>query len=160
MGKFKFLAFFFLLPFLGHSQSIAFKKVKPCSFGIEIPADMKIQKMYSDSSADYCDYEVKSKDGHIVMEIHSLLASRFSYNTIKDLFKAAHKTSTIKITYEYLGSNFFVISGKNKKNGNIVYWKRVLGNQFVSDLNIEYNESRKAFFEKNIGRISKSFVSE
>lgn len=158
MKQFKFLTILLLFPFFGYSQNIPFKKVQPCSFEIEIPADMKIQKMYPDSSPDYCDYKVKSKDGYVFMELHSLLNSRFSYNTIQDLYNAALRSSNLNISYKFLAGNYFIISGR-KKNGNIIYWKRVLGKNFISDLNIEYSESKKLFIEKNIGRISKSFTS-
>ena len=65
----------------------------------------------------------------------------------------------LEITYNMIGSDFFVISGINKENGNIVYWKRILAAEFVKDLHIEYNQSRKPDIEKYISRISKSFTS-
>lgn len=153
-----FLIYFFSL--LGISQNISFKKYKPCSFSIELPVNMKMNKLYSDSSADYCDYKVKSNDGYAVMELHSLINSRFEENTIKGLYNSAIKSSPINISYKMIASNFFVISGFNKKNGNIVYWKRVLGRNYVSDLYIEYNSKRKADIEPYIGKISKSFISD
>jgi hypothetical protein len=159
MKRFSVLAIIFLMSTLGQSQNTDFKRVEPCSFGVDIPVEMSIKKMYDESSPDYCDYEVKLKNGYLIMELHSLVKSRFSYNTISELYNAAVKASQLNITYKTLGSSYFIISGFNKENGNIVYWKRVLGAKFVSDLRIEYNQSRKYEIEKHIGRISGSFTS-
>lgn len=152
------LLIIFLIPSLGKTQNILFKKVKLCTFSIEIPIDMKIKKM-NDSSPDYCDYEVSLKDGYTIMELHSLISSRFLVNTIRGLYDGALDGSDLEITYNMIGSDFFVISGINKENGNIVYWKRILAAEFVKDLHIEYNQSRKPDIEKYISRISKSFTS-
>ena len=118
---------------------------------------MKLQKMYTDPG---CDYEVKLKDGAIVMELHSLSSGRFEYNTISELYNAAIHSSKLKITYKSLHTNYFVISGIDKANGNVVYWKRVLGRNFISDMHIEYNKNKSAAVEPFIGRISKSFTSD
>ena len=159
MKQFLTALMIFAIPFFGITQEVAFKKITPCSFSIEIPVDMKINKMFDDTSLDYCDYEVLLKDGYSIMELHSLLNTRFDESTIDGFYQAALEGSKLKITYKMLGSNFFVISGFNQENGNVVYWKRVLGENFVSDLHIEYNESRKSVIEKYIARISKSFTS-
>lgn len=159
MKQFTLTAIICLIPFFGNSQIIPFKRVNPCSFALDLPVGMKIKKMYEDSRPDYCDYEVKLKDGYVVMELHSLNKSRFEENAIKGLYNEALKNSDLNITYKMLASNFFIISGINKANGNIVYFKRVLGQNFVSDLQIEYNQTKKAAIEKYIGRISKSFTS-
>jgi hypothetical protein len=160
MKQLTLLVFLFLISFLCKSQDISFKKLRPCTFGIEIPVNMQIKKMYEDSSPEYCDYEVVLKDGYTIMELHSLINTRFEFGTIKELYNEAVKTSNLNITYKMSASNYFVISGVNNENGNIVYWKRVLGQQFVSDLRIEYNQSKKSAIEKYIGRISKSFISD
>ena len=160
MKQFKFLVITFLFPFLGSTQNSPFKRVAPCTFGIELPVEMKIKKMYEDASSDYCDYEVKLKDGYKIMELHSLINSRFEHNTINELYNIALESSDLNITYKIVASDYFVISGLKKENGNIVYWKRVLGINFVSDLHIEYNQAKKSAIEKHIGRISKSFTSD
>lgn len=159
MKQFLTALMIFAIPFFGITQEVAFKKITPCSFSIEIPVDMKIKKMFEDSSLDYCDYEVLLKDGYSIMELHSLLNTRFDESTIDGFYQAALEGSKLKITYKMLGSNFFVISGINQENGNIVYWKRVLGDNFVSDLHIEYSQARKPAIEQYIERISKSFTS-
>ncbi len=145
--------------FIGNSQSTTFKKHSPGQFSIELPVDMKLSKMYDQSSPDYSDFEVKLKDGYVIMELHSLINSRFEYSTIKELYDAALNSSKLDITYKMTASNYFVISGFNKENGNIVYWKRVLGENFVSDMHIEYSKSRKNDIEQHIGKIAKSFTS-
>ena len=84
----------------------------------------------------------------------------FNYDKIEDFYHEALESSKLNIQYKMMGTDYFVISGINEDNGNIIYWKRVLGENFVSDLHIEYNQSRKQTIEKYIGRISKSFKSE
>ena len=146
--------------FIGNSQTTTFKKHSPGTFSIELPAEMKLSEMYDQSSPDYSDFEVKLKDGYVIMELHSLINSRFEHsNTIKELYDAALSSSKLDITYKMTSSNYFVISGFNKENGNIVYWKRVLGENFVSDMHIEYIKSRKNDIEQHIGKIAKSFTS-
>lgn len=160
MKRYTLLVLICLIPFLGSAQQLTpFKRVQPCSFAVDLPVDMKIKKMYEDYSPDYCDYEVKLRDGYVAMELHSLLKSRFEQSTIRGLYNEALRSSDLNITYKMLAANFFIISGINNQNGNIVYWKRALGQNFVSDLHIEYNQARKAAIEKYIGRISKSFTS-
>ncbi len=150
----------FSISFLGFSQTTKFKKHNPCSFVIELPSDMKLSKMYDDDvSADYCDYEVRAADGLIIMELHSLLTSRFGFGTIKEAYEAALSGSKLNITYKMQSANFFVISGIDPENGKIVYWKRVMGEQFISDMYIKYDRSRRALIESNIGKIAKSFRS-
>lgn len=129
-------------------------------FEIELPIDMKMSKMFNEVSADYCDYQVKTQDGYPIMELHALLNSRFEFGTIKEAYKAALATSKLNITYQVQIGNFFIISGYNPTNGNIVYWKRAMGRLYVSDMHIEYNRSRKDLIEKNIARIAKSFRGE
>jgi hypothetical protein len=141
------------------AQEIPYKKYTPCTFSVELPTTMEMYKMYEDSSPDYCDYEVKLKDGTVIMEIHSLIKSRFEYTSMEDLYAKALLSSELTITYKKLNSNYFVISGLDKKNGNIVYWKRVLGENFISDMRIEYDNSRKNDIEPFIEKISKSFTS-
>ena len=159
-NRFKLIAYFFLFPFLCNAQNSSFKRVKPCAFGVDLPIFMKINKMYDDYSPDFCDYEVKFNDENLIIELHSSINSRFEYNTINELYYKALKSSKLRITYKMVSSDYFVISGFNNENGNIVYWKRVLGQSFVSDLHIEYNQTRKSTIENHIARISKSFTSD
>jgi hypothetical protein len=153
------LVILFSISFLSFSQTTKFKKHNPCSFTIELPSDMKLSKMYEEDSADYCDYEVRAADGLIIMELHSLLSSRFRFSTIKEAYQAALTNSKLKITYKFQSANFFVISGIDPENDNIFYWKRVMGEQFISDMHIEYDRSRRVLIESNIGKIAKSFRS-
>lgn len=143
-----------------HAQSKIYLNHKPCSFQIDLPLDMKISRMYKEVSRDYCDYRVRLKDGFSVMELHSMLNSRFEFSSISEAYQSAVSSSKLNITYKMKSGNFFVISGYDPVNGNIVYWKRVLGDSYVSDMIIEYDRSRKGLIEKHIGRIAKSFRSE
>lgn len=50
MKQFTAIAILLLIPIIGASQNTTWKKVTPCSFSLEIPVNMKIKKMYDDSS--------------------------------------------------------------------------------------------------------------
>jgi hypothetical protein len=145
---------------LSSAQPTKFKRHQSPMFEIELPVDMRVSKMYSDVSSDYCDYSIRTGDGYPIMELHSLLSSRFSFSTIGEAYQSAIYSSNLNITYKMQSGNYFVISGFNPENGNIVYWKRVLGKQYVSDMRIEYSQRRRDLIEPNIGRIAKSFRSK
>jgi len=139
---------------------VSYKSYTPCTFRISLPSNFNLQSIYDDNSPNYCDYSVKTKDGFEILQLHSLLSSRFAFGTIKELYDAAIKGSYLEITYKLQKGNWFVISGTQKKNGNIVYWKRVLGFNFVSDLWIEYPKSRETEITPYIKTISNSFTSQ
>ena len=145
---------------IGWAQANQFKGYQSAMFEIELPIDMRVSKMYSDVSTDYCDYNVRTKSGIDIMELHSLLKSRFTFSTIGEAYREALSSTNLNITYKMQSGDFFVISGYNPNNGNIVYWKRIVGNRFVSDMRIEYSQSRRSLIESNIGRIAKSFRSK
>ncbi len=94
---------------------------------------------------------------YLKLLVITLLSSRFTLSTIDEFDEAGLQNPNCSVSHKFKGDNYFVISGLRQANGNVFYWKRVLGEQFISDLFIEYNEKRKADIEKYIGRISKSF---
>jgi|TARA_B110000879_G_C11088494_1_gene477934 hypothetical protein len=141
-------------------KEINYKSHNPCSFSISLPTNFKIREMYDDNSPDYCDFIVSIDDGLEVIELHSMLNSRFEFTKIEELFNVAILNSELQITYKTQKENWFVISGTNKENGNIVYWKRISGENFISDLHIDYPPKRKSEIEPYIGVISSSFISE
>lgn len=153
------------------SQSVPntkYKSYHPCAFTVSLPENFEMKAMYSDESLDYCDYSVTTKDGFKVLELHSLLNTRFGFDLqgdflqgdfIEKAFNFELKESKLNITYKSQHDNWFVISGTMPENGNILYWKRVFGESFISDLYIEYPKSRALDIEPYIGTISKTFVS-
>lgn len=142
------------------SEETGFKSYAPCSFSVSLPAGFSLQAMEEETNLDYCDYSVKTKDGFEIIQLHSLLGSKFETSAIKELYETALAQSELSITYKTQKGNWFVISGTNKSNGNIVYWKRVAGNNFISDLHIEYPKSRESEIVQHIGAIAGSFTSE
>jgi hypothetical protein len=146
--------------FIMNAQDVTFKEYTPCTFSIELPDGMNLSTMNEDSSPDYCDYEVKLKDGYVIMELHSMLNTRFEYNSIEELYNAALGSSKLNITYKVLTAHYFIVSGLDNKSGNIIYWKRVMGENFISDMWINYDQKRKADIEQYIGKIAKSFTSD
>ncbi len=137
------------------SQTTAFKNYHPCSFSISLPVNYVFKNMYEETSADYCDYEVKFKEKGILLEAHSLLSSRLETTDIDALFDEAKANKDITISYEFKSEHFYVLSGQ--KDGKIFYQKRYVGNNYIADLEIEYLPSQKNVIEKYIGKISNSF---
>ena len=145
---------------VNETPQVSFKSHTPCTFSVSLPSDFKLQPMYDDKSSDYCDYSVKTKDGLEIIQLHSLLSSRFEFSSIKELYDAAVNKSELDISYKTQKGNWFVISGTKKENGNTVYWKRVSGGSFISDLHIEYPKNRESEIAPYIATISKSFTSK
>lgn len=140
-------------------KEVDYKSYSPCTFSVDLPSNFNIQTMYDNQSPDYCDYIVSTGSGFKVIELHALLKSRFEFNDIKELYDAALQNSELHITYKTQKDNWFVISGTTS-NGNIVYWKRISGERFISDLHIEYSLSLEREIEQYIARISNSFKSQ
>lgn len=163
---FVYSALFMLTFFLGLSQGTKFKKHAHYGFTVELPEEMRLRKMFDEvspeASLDYGDYEVIFKDKDIRIEFHSLIVSRYGCLNVQECYDMALNESNLEITYKYLGENYFVISGINKNNGNIYYWKSLVPDDpfYIHDMVIEYNEKRKSYIEKYIGRISKSFQED
>ncbi len=136
---------------------------KPCSFSVKLPVDFEITPMYEEEepNADYCDYEVKTPGIFISFEVHSQLKSRFENTEIDSLYKAGLLGSPDKtITYKMKKDNWFVISGQNIETPDFFYWKRVAGENFISDMYVVYEEKDKKELEKYIEEIGKSFESD
>ena len=138
------------------AQQTTFITYKPCAFSVSLPSNMILRKMDEDSSVDYCDYEVRTKSD-ILIELHSMVKQRMETDDLNDLYKEAIAHIDLDISYKTMVKDFFVISGIDNRTNRIVYWKRVVGEQFVSDLRIEYDKSNKSVIERYIGKISGSF---
>jgi len=137
------------------SQSTTFKNYHPCSFSISLPTNYFFKNMNEETSADYCDYEVKFKENGVSLQVHALLSSRFETTNINELFESAKSASEMAITYQFKSDHFYVLSWN--KDDKIIYRKRYVGNNYIADLEIEYLASQKNVIEKYIGKISSSF---
>ena len=150
-----------MFPILCFGQSELYENYNRCNCSIDIPTEMTLN-VY-ESTFDYCDAEIILKNGQRVIELHSLNISKFEFDNIEDLFNAAvikhSKNPNFKLTYKMKKINYFVISGVDNKSGNIIYWKRVVGDNFISDLRFDYPFSLKKEVEPFIGKIAKSFES-
>ena len=136
------------------------KKQHPCSFYISLPEGFSIKPIEKESNFDYCDYNVKTADKVEVMQLHSLLASRYLDSEIKTLFAIEQKMEDINIVYRLQRANWFVISGTDKKTGHLLYRKTIVGERFVSELRIDYAKGQAAKIEPYIAKIAASFTSE
>lgn len=140
---------------------ITYESYHPCSFEIKLPTTFIFENVFEeDDNLDVCNYNVKWQSDKVVLQVNSLNASRFEYSTILELYNAAVASKKLNISYKIQKKNWFVISGTNAENKNIVYWKRVLGGNFVSDLYIEYPSANKDLIEPYIATMSKSFDSD
>ena len=137
-----------------------FKKHHPCSFYISLPKGFTIKPIEQESNFDYCDYKVKTADKVEVMQLHSLLASRYMKSDIGTLYSIELKMEDINIAYKIQKANWFVVSGTDKKTGHLLYRKTVVGERFVSELRIDYSPKQAAKIEPFIPRIAASFSSE
>ena len=129
------------------------------SINVDLPVNFSIEKMYDDSSPDYCDFSIKM-DNMEIIQIHSLLKSRFETTSLNELYESAINNSEIEISYKTQKDNWFVVSGVNYLNQNIIYWKRIVGDMYISDIKFEYPEELKSQIDPIIGTITKSFTSE
>ena len=122
---------------------VKYNSLKPCTFSIDLPINFTLEPMYSGSSLDYCDYFVKTDDTLEIIELHSLINGRFEFSDIIQLYYSGVHNSEIDVRYKMQKNDWFVVSGIDKKTGNNVYWKRISGKHFISDLHIEYPEKIK-----------------
>jgi len=95
----------------------------------------------------------------LIIQFSSINKYRTNHSTIDEFYDAALKASKNKITYKVKKETFFILSGIDDKK-NIYYWKRSLGENFLSDLYIEYPPSKKKLIEPYLAIISNSFVSD
>lgn len=143
-----------------NSGQATYSNHKLLTFSIKLPSSFKVEPMYSDNNYDHCDYSVKTSDGFEIMQLHSLLSSRFQYNDIKEFYKAALNKSSDDITYKTQKRNWFILSGYIKGSGNIFYWKRISGNQYINDMRIEYPKERANQIEPFISEIQLSLTCQ
>ncbi|MFM7710176.1 MAG: hypothetical protein ACKO5C_04610 [Ferruginibacter sp.] len=121
---------------------------------------MKLSSMYSDRGSDYCDYKVRTQAKNVSIELHALNKSRFTDDSLEELYDAALQSSEINITYKKKGADYFVISGFERSTGYIVYWKRSVGSSFIGDLYIIYPKTSKSAIEPYLTRMSRSFSAD
>jgi len=131
-----FFCIFIFASMVSFSQT-QFKKYTPCSFSISLPKGFTIKPIEKESNFDYCDYKVKTPDRIEVMQLHSLLASRYMDSDIKTLYAIEQKMEDIHIVYQVQKANWFVITGTDKKTGHLLYRKTIIGQRFVSELRID-----------------------
>ena len=149
-----------LIALIPVAQTTTYIKHTPCTFAIELPAHMKLSNMFSDQSPDYCDYKVRTQAKNVSIELHSLNKSRFTDDSLEELYDAALASSEINITYKKKGVDYFVISGFERSTGYIVYWKRSVGSSFIGDLYITYPNDSKSAIEPYLTRMSRSFSAD
>ncbi|MFU2207534.1 hypothetical protein [Solidesulfovibrio sp. C21] len=78
-------------------------------------------------------------------------------NSIKVLYIKAQQEIGSRVTYKYMGKNFFVVSGI--KDGKIVYQKTIKNKVITATFILTYPKSSSAVFNPLVGDIAKSFVA-
>jgi hypothetical protein len=132
----------------------------PLGLTVDLPEHLQLVKENSKPSIDYGDYNIILEDGYVIGEIHSLTNGRFLLDTITDFYESAQNNPSITISYKAQSDNWFVVSGTNKETGNIIYWKRIVSEPYISDLEFEYPPKRRQEIEPYLGRISRSFQDD
>lgn len=127
-------------------------------FSVSLPTSLNITPRFDDKSTT-CDYRVTNDKGVELLQLKSLLNSRFETTDIEELYQAALAQSNVDIAYQQQKSNWFVISGYDRNTGNVIYWRRAVGNRYISDLRMDYPKSSEADIYPYIASISKSFTS-
>jgi len=137
-----------------------FQLHKPCSFSIKLPSNFILSAMYNDTSKDYCDYEIKSEGSPFRFMINSMIKSRFEETEIAALYAQAQETYGESIFQKSQIDNWFVISANDAETGNIICWKRVVGENYISDLKVTYDAKEKARIEPYLEEILNTFESD
>src|SRR5664279_4254625 len=91
---------FLAITFTNSFSQTPFKRYTPCSFSISLPKGFTITPIEKESNFDYCDYKVKTADRVEVLQLHSLLASRYIDSDIKTLYAIGQKMEDINIVYQ------------------------------------------------------------
>ncbi|MCP4443530.1 MAG: hypothetical protein GY810_31900 [Aureispira sp.] len=144
-------------------QPVTYVQHHPCSFSIELPSHFGLRNINRDSSPDFCDYglDVGPKDSFCILEVHALNASRFSNNPIDDAYKKAIQNPKFNLTHNsYSAGTSFLIKGTLTENGHYLCWKRILDDNFVNDLLIEYSKEQEAKIAPYLTKIIESFTSK
>ena len=135
----------------------SFIDYRRCSFKVSLPQSYLFKIDEEDNNLDMCTATVSTSDGLQIIDIRSMNNARFETRNIKDSPKP--KIPTLEVTHNTQKNNWFVISGYNNE-GMIVYWKRVSGDNFISDLYMEYPQHRSSEINSKIGKIAGSFTSD
>ena len=137
------------------SAQVPMKKYSPCYFSVSLPKTFKLKKE-DDAGCDY----IASFNGRNYITLHSLESGRFMFTDIQQLYDTALKVENMNIVYKTIGKNWFVLSGTDPKTGEYIYWKRLVTENFVSDITFKYPASRKQEIEPYISAIVRSFTSQ
>lgn len=146
-------------PALDSSLPVHYTTHTALGITVDLPDHMKLVNQNDEVSMNYCNYEITLEDGFVIGEINSLTNGRFEFVDVEDFYDQGQRNTAISISYKVQSDNWFVISGTHNRTGNITYWKRIIGEPYVSDLEFEYPAERRGEVEGYLGRISQSFKS-
>ena len=145
----------------GSSQKTVFKNHSVCGLAISLPTHFTIQPVsIEDNNLDFCDYTVASLENNLNGTVSSRNKARFEFSEIKELYDAALANSKLNIMERKQQQKWFVIRGIDPSSKNVIYWKRVVGENYISDMHLEYPQDDTDNPNPHLKKIATSFVSD
>lgn len=156
--EFKLIAALCCLVVLSCDQNSEFTTQNVCDTSITLPSSYTLVNENNTLNNDYCDFIVNTKDKYIDFYLSALIVGRFNISSLSDAYYLAMKEINLDISSSKKSSNHFVIVGRHKVTGNIIHWKRIIGNRYVSDLYIEYDSDKNFDLANEVSFIVDSFT--
>jgi hypothetical protein len=141
------------MPLFIGSQDTEYKTYRFCGFSVQLPQIFA----WEDLNEAECDYAASIGDVRIGISV----SGQDPELSNRDLFQFCvdGNNTNGKVTYQFIGDNFFVVSGK-RTDGDIFYILRQEGKDgSVAYIDITYPVKDKALIEPHIGTIKRSLVS-
>ena len=155
--KFKFIATLFSLVALSCNHNSDYTTQNVCDSSITLPSSYTLINENNALNKDYCDFIVDTKDKYIDFYLSALILGRFNISSLSDAYNNAIIQCNLDISSTKKSSNHFVITGRDKITGNIIHWKRIIGDRYVSDLRIEYDSEKHLELASEVSFIVDSF---
>lgn len=150
--------FFFpwlILSFIGAgAQSPAYKTYGLCTFSIALPGHLKIKTEETNHSAYVYLY---TADGFEILNASCLNLAESNHTGFAGYREFVRSLSDMDITYQTTKTDWCVMSGISRKNGNIIYEKLLWSDLFLGNLHIEYPKNSAHLIEPYISKIAGSF---
>lgn len=137
------------------------RRTDGCSFSIRIPAGCKLKKqeIAEGQNPSDCNY-AGTLNGEKAFHIYSSPADFFESQDIDTLYKMAVDYSKFTIRHQEQKGNWFVISGVHPETGNDIYWKRVLGRKYITDIYFDYPKEKAEEVEPFVEGMAVSLISD
>jgi hypothetical protein len=143
------------------STGPAYTEHAPCSFHVSLPETWKLEPFNGvGNDGPACNYEALTEKGDKVLSVSSMKHAEFETNSMDSLYAMAIEYSKFPISSQSRNGNTFVLRGTNPETGNTVYWKRVVGKAFISDLYFDYPKNLEQDIAPYREKIAASFTGK